>query len=130
MTSLFDKRWVDLPRGAEELDSSVLAPGFRAGATHCGLKDGGETDVAVLVCDAAEVASSVLLTRNAAAAAPIRVCRENLDAGRCPRDRGQLRERERRDRRAGVQGRDRDAVRRRRTLWASTTARWSLPRRE
>ena len=45
------------------------------------MKDGGETDVAVLVCDAAEVASSVLLTRNAAAAAPIRVCRENLDAG-------------------------------------------------
>ncbi len=81
MTSFFDKRWVSLPRGAEELDSSVLAPGFRAGATHCGLKDGGETDVAVLVCDAAEVASSVLLTRNAAAAAPIRVCRENLDAG-------------------------------------------------
>ena len=79
MTSLFDKRWVDLPRGAEELDPSVLAPGFRAGATHCGLKDGGETDVAVLVCDAAEVATSVLLTRNAAAAAPIRVCRENVD---------------------------------------------------
>ena len=81
MTSFFDKRWVDLPRGTEELDPSVLAPGFRAGATHCGLKDGGETDVAVLACDAAEVASSVLLTRNAAAAAPIRVCRENLDPG-------------------------------------------------
>ncbi|MDQ3729442.1 MAG: bifunctional glutamate N-acetyltransferase/amino-acid acetyltransferase ArgJ [Actinomycetota bacterium] len=81
MTSLFDKRWVELPRGASELDPSVLAPGFRAGATHCGLKDGGETDVAVLACDAPEVASSVLLTRNAAAAAPIRVCRENLDPG-------------------------------------------------
>jgi glutamate N-acetyltransferase / amino-acid N-acetyltransferase len=80
MTSLFDKRWVDLPRGVSELDASVLAPGFRAGATHCGLKDGGETDVAVLVCDAPDVTSSVLLTRNAAAAAPIRVCRENLDA--------------------------------------------------
>ncbi len=79
MTGLFDKRWVDLPRGAEELDASVLAPGFRAGAAHCGLKDGGETDVAVLVCDAPDVASSVLLTRNAAAAAPIRVCREHLD---------------------------------------------------
>ncbi|HYH62995.1 MAG TPA: bifunctional ornithine acetyltransferase/N-acetylglutamate synthase, partial [Solirubrobacterales bacterium] len=81
MTSLFDKRWVDLPRGVSELDPAVLAPGFRAGATHCGLKDGGETDVAVLVCDAPEVTSSVLLTRNAAAAAPIKVCRENLDAG-------------------------------------------------
>ncbi|MEJ7875197.1 MAG: bifunctional glutamate N-acetyltransferase/amino-acid acetyltransferase ArgJ [Solirubrobacterales bacterium] len=79
MTSLFDKRWVELPRGSSELDPSVLAPGFRAGATHCGLKDGGETDVAVLICDAPEVVSAVLLTRNAAAAAPIRVCRENLD---------------------------------------------------
>lgn len=77
--SLFDKRWVELPRGAQQLDPAVMAPGFRAGATHCGLKDGGETDVGVLVCDAAEVVSSVLLTRNAAAAAPIRVCRENLD---------------------------------------------------
>ena len=81
MASLFDKRWVELPRGAQELDPSVLAPGFRAGATNCGLKDGGETDVAVLVCDASEVTSSVLLTRNAAAAAPIRVCRQNLDQG-------------------------------------------------
>ena len=80
MTSYFDKRWVKLPRGAEELEASVLAPGFRAGATHCGLKDGGETDVAVLVCDSPDVKSSVLLTRNAAAAAPIRVCRDNLDA--------------------------------------------------
>jgi len=79
MRSLFNKRWVELPRSTTELDPSVLAPGFRAGATHCGLKDGGETDVAVLVCDAREIASSVLLTRNAAAAAPVRVCRENLD---------------------------------------------------
>jgi glutamate N-acetyltransferase/amino-acid N-acetyltransferase len=38
--------------------------------------------VAVLVTDSPEVRSSVLLTRNAAAAAPIRVCRENLDAER------------------------------------------------
>jgi glutamate N-acetyltransferase / amino-acid N-acetyltransferase len=82
MTSLFDKRWVSLARGAEELDPSVLAPGFRAGAAHCGLKDGGETDVAVLVTNSPEVRSSVLLTRNAAVAAPIRVCRENLDADR------------------------------------------------
>ena len=34
-----------------------------------------------MVCDAGEIVSSVLLTRNAAAAAPIRVCRENLDGG-------------------------------------------------
>lgn len=81
MSGIFDKRWVGLPRGVTEADPSVLAPGFRAGATHCGLKDGGETDVAVLCCDAPEVSSAILLTRNAAAAAPIRVCRDNLDQG-------------------------------------------------
>ena len=58
-----------------------LAPGFRAGGAHCGLKAGGETDVAVLACDAPEVSSAILLTRNAAAAAPIVVCRDDLDHG-------------------------------------------------
>jgi glutamate N-acetyltransferase/amino-acid N-acetyltransferase len=57
----------------------LLAPGFRAGGVHCGLKGDGETDVAVLACDAPDVRSAVLLTRNAAAAAPIRVCRDDLD---------------------------------------------------
>jgi len=69
------------PAGVEELDSAQLAPGFRAGAAHCGLKGGGKTDVGLLVCDAEEVSSAVLLTRNASAAAPVRVCRE-----RCERD--------------------------------------------
>ena len=50
----------------------------------------------------ARSSSSVLLTRNAAAAAPIRVCRENLDAGAVRGDRRQLRERERRNGRAGA----------------------------
>ena len=79
--SLFESRWTRLPRGVKELDAAQLAPGFRAGATHCGLKDGGETDVALLSCDAPEVSSAVLLTRNAAAAAPVRVCREECDRG-------------------------------------------------
>ncbi|CAN5195298.1 bifunctional glutamate N-acetyltransferase/amino-acid acetyltransferase ArgJ [soil metagenome] len=78
-TSLFDSRWLNLPRGTEEADLAQLAPGFRAGAAHCGLKDGGETDVALLACDAPEVTSAVLLTRNAAAAAPVRVCRDDTD---------------------------------------------------
>jgi glutamate N-acetyltransferase/amino-acid N-acetyltransferase len=73
-------RWVDTPAGAEELDPAGLAPGFRAGTAACGLKGGGETDVGLLVCDAAEVRSALLLTPNAAAAAPVRVCREEVDA--------------------------------------------------
>ncbi len=76
----FRSRWVDAP-GAEELDPARLAPGFRAGGAHCGLKGGGRTDVGLVVCDAEEVSSAMVLTRNASAAAPIRVCRDEVAAG-------------------------------------------------
>jgi glutamate N-acetyltransferase/amino-acid N-acetyltransferase len=78
-TGFFRSRWVDAPAGVEELDPNRLAPGFRAGGAHCGLKGGGRTDVGLLVCDAPEVNSALLLTRNASAAAPIRVCRKVVD---------------------------------------------------
>ena len=77
----FKSRWVEPPTGVEELDPATLAPGFRAGGAHCGLKGGGKTDVGLLVCDAEEVGSSLLLTRNASAAAPVRVCRERVEPG-------------------------------------------------
>jgi glutamate N-acetyltransferase / amino-acid N-acetyltransferase len=77
--TFFKSRWVDPPAGVEELDPAQLAPGFRAGGAHCGLKGGGKTDIGLLVCDAPEVASSVLLTRNASAAAPVRVCRTRVE---------------------------------------------------
>jgi glutamate N-acetyltransferase/amino-acid N-acetyltransferase len=79
--TFFRSRWVEPPGGVEELDPATLAPGFRAGAAHCGLKGGGRTDVALLVCDADAVSSSLLLTSNASAAAPVRVCRERVDRG-------------------------------------------------
>jgi glutamate N-acetyltransferase/amino-acid N-acetyltransferase len=72
----FRSRWVEAPAGAEELGPERLAPGFRAAGAHCGLKGGGKTDVGLLTCDEPRVRSAVLLTRNAAAAAPVRVCRE------------------------------------------------------
>ena len=81
-TAFFSSRWVEAPDGVEELDPTRLAPGFRAGGAHCGLKGGGKTDVGLLVCDAEAVSSALLLTRNASAAAPIRVCRELVDRGR------------------------------------------------
>lgn len=81
MSSFFRSRWVDPPAGVEQLDPVQLAPGFRAGAAHCGLKGGGKTDVGLMVCDAPQVTSSVLLTRNASAAAPVRVCRQRVDRG-------------------------------------------------
>jgi glutamate N-acetyltransferase/amino-acid N-acetyltransferase len=77
--TFFRSRWVQAPAGIEELDPNRLAPGFRAAGAACGLKGGGRTDVGLVVCDEEAVASSLLLTRNASAAAPIRVCREVVD---------------------------------------------------
>lgn len=75
----FKSRWVEPLAGIEELDAAQLAPGFRAGGAHCGLKGGGKTDIGLLVCDAEQVSSAILLTRNASAAAPVRVCRKRCD---------------------------------------------------
>jgi glutamate N-acetyltransferase/amino-acid N-acetyltransferase len=77
--TFFRSRWVDAPAGVEELDPAELAPGFKAAGVACGLKDGGSTDLGLLGCDADRVGSALLLTRNAAAAAPVRVCREQCD---------------------------------------------------
>ena len=79
MSGFFKSRWVTAPDGVEELDPALLAPGFRAAGVACGLKGDGETDLALLTCDAEEVSSAALLTRNAAAAAPVRVCRDQSD---------------------------------------------------
>ena len=77
----FSSRWVDPPDAVEELDPAQLAPGFRAGGVACGLKGSGATDVGVLACDEPGVRSALALTRNAAAAAPVRVCRDDCDQG-------------------------------------------------
>ncbi|MGA7397444.1 MAG: bifunctional ornithine acetyltransferase/N-acetylglutamate synthase, partial [Solirubrobacterales bacterium] len=74
----FKSRWVKSPDGVEQLDDTVLPTGFRAGGVPCGLKADGKTDLGIVVCDCEETASAILLTRNAAAAAPIRVCRDHL----------------------------------------------------
>jgi glutamate N-acetyltransferase/amino-acid N-acetyltransferase len=79
--TFFRSRWVDVPDGVEELDPARLAPGFRAAGVACGLKGGGATDLGLLVCDSDLVGSALALTRNAAAAAPVRVCRDECDAG-------------------------------------------------
>jgi glutamate N-acetyltransferase/amino-acid N-acetyltransferase len=79
--TFFSSRWVTPPPEFEQLDPAELAPGFRAAGVACGLKGDGGTDVGVMACDADEVSSALALTRNAAAAAPIRVCRDQCDAG-------------------------------------------------
>jgi glutamate N-acetyltransferase / amino-acid N-acetyltransferase len=79
--TFFSSRWVTPPPQFEEVDPAELPPGFRAGAVACGLKGGGATDVGVMACDAEEVKSALALTRNAAVAAPVRVCRDDCDHG-------------------------------------------------
>lgn len=74
--SFFRSRWVAPPPGVVEQERTGLAPGFRAAGVPCGLKVSGGTDVGIVVCDEPGVVSSLLLTRNAAAAAPVRVCRD------------------------------------------------------
>jgi glutamate N-acetyltransferase/amino-acid N-acetyltransferase len=77
--TFFSSRWVHVAEDVEQLDPAELAPGFRAAGVACGLKSSGETDVGVLACDT-EVSSALALTANAAAAAPVRVCRDECDA--------------------------------------------------
>jgi glutamate N-acetyltransferase / amino-acid N-acetyltransferase len=79
----FRSRWIEPPGGVEELEPTALAPGFRAAGAACGLKGGGETDVGLLAApaDAPAPASALLLTPNASAAAPVRLCRERCREG-------------------------------------------------
>lgn len=79
--TFFRSRWVEPPAGTEELGPTLLAPGFRAAGVACGIKASGGTDVGIVTCDEPDVSSALLLTRNAAAAAPIRVCRERCTPG-------------------------------------------------
>jgi glutamate N-acetyltransferase/amino-acid N-acetyltransferase len=81
LSGFFSSRWVEAPAGVEELDPSLLAPGFAAGAVACGLKPSGKTDAAVVVARSARCDSALLLTPNAAAAAPVRLCRQSCDPG-------------------------------------------------
>jgi len=75
----FASRWVAPPVGVEELDPAHLAAGFAAGAVACGLKPSGNTDAAMVVAQSEHCDSALLLTPNAAAAAPVRLCRQSCD---------------------------------------------------
>jgi glutamate N-acetyltransferase/amino-acid N-acetyltransferase len=75
----FRSRWVVPPPEVEERAPGRLAPGFRAAGVACGLKGDGGTDVGLLTCDDESISSALLLTRNAAAAAPVRLCRTECD---------------------------------------------------
>ncbi len=78
-TGFFRSRWVDPPADTALLDPGDLPEGFRAGGVAAGLKPDGGPDLGGIVCDAESVTSAILLTDNAAAAAPVQLCRNDLD---------------------------------------------------
>ena len=79
--TFFRFRWVEPPAGVDEHAATALAPGFRAAGTACGLKESGGTDVGIVASEEPGTVSALLLTRNAAAAAPVRVCRDRCATG-------------------------------------------------
>jgi len=74
-------RFATLPSCAHQAGHSVTHPrGFRAAGVAAGVKRSGRLDVGLLVSDLPCV-SAAFFTRNAAAAAPVRITRESADCG-------------------------------------------------
>ena len=72
-------RWSAFPEGTEWLDGDSLAEGFVAGGGSAGIKAGGAPDLGIVACLDEAPASAIVLTTNAVAAAPVRVCREEVE---------------------------------------------------
>jgi glutamate N-acetyltransferase/amino-acid N-acetyltransferase len=76
---LFTSKFLNKPKNVRELPGSVTTPaGFRATGVAAGIKRSGNLDLGLLVSDSPCAAASVFTT-NAAAAAPVRVVREETD---------------------------------------------------
>lgn len=75
---LFTSKFVEQPDAVAELPGSVTTPdGFVAAGIAAGLKKSGKRDLGLLVCKN-PTSSAVMLTRNAAEAAPITVCKTDV----------------------------------------------------
>lgn len=80
--SLTRFRWVEFPAGTEATSPDRLAAGFVAGGRAAGIKGEGAPDLGLIASSGGPTSSAIVLTTNAVAAAPVRVCREALDAER------------------------------------------------
>ncbi len=82
MSPFFSSRWVEVPDWVREDAAGGLPAGFRAAGVAAGLKESGNPDVGLLVCDAPEATSAARFTRSGVLAAPVLVTRERsrLDA--------------------------------------------------
>ena len=81
-SQFFRSRWVERARRASRssIRRSWRRDSGRRGSP-AGSRTAASTDLGLVACDGDAVASALLLTRNAAAAAPVRVCRDECDAG-------------------------------------------------
>jgi glutamate N-acetyltransferase/amino-acid N-acetyltransferase len=74
-STFFRSRWVEVPHGVTELPGG-LPDGFRAAGVAAGLKESGNLDVGLLVCDAPDATSAARFTRSGVLAAPVVICKE------------------------------------------------------
>jgi glutamate N-acetyltransferase/amino-acid N-acetyltransferase len=75
-TGFFRSRWVEVPDGVREVPDGGLPQGFRAAGVAAGLKESGNPDVGLLVCDAADATSAARFTRSGVLAAPVVVTKQ------------------------------------------------------
>jgi len=79
----FRSRWMPRPAHVEELGlDSGLPQGFRAAGVAAGIKESGNPDVGLIVCDSPEPASAARFTASGTAAAPVLVTRERCELER------------------------------------------------
>jgi glutamate N-acetyltransferase/amino-acid N-acetyltransferase len=81
-STFFRSRWVEVPDGVTEAAAGGLPQGFRAAGVAAGLKESGNPDVGLLVCDERGATSAARFTRSGVPAAPVVVTqqRARLDA--------------------------------------------------
>ena len=74
-STFFRSRWVEVPDGVTEAPGG-LPRGFRAAGVAAGLKESGNPDVGLLVCDEPAATSAARFTRSGVLAAPVVICKE------------------------------------------------------
>lgn len=78
---LFTSKFIAKPDRVTEVPGSVSTPeGFNAAGVAAGLKPSGNLDLGLLASEK-PCASAAIFTTNAAAAAPVIVCRDEIDCG-------------------------------------------------
>jgi glutamate N-acetyltransferase / amino-acid N-acetyltransferase len=73
----FHSRWVPLPEHVRDLGPDAgLSPGFRAAGVACGIKQSGNPDLGLLVCDSENPVSAARFADTGTPAAPVLLGRE------------------------------------------------------